>query len=218
MHARVRPRAEPAGAGSGAFVFVPVMFVVQLIVVCIVAAIGPGPVAASAERTLVAHDFTSTTHGWVIAGDTGDTQPELRLTGGHPGGFIFNVDDPVGETWYFKAPDTVLEKLAAAENGVLRFSLKQSSSAAGFPDDDIVIVGRDGRLSYRFASGPGTDWTDFSVRLSVSDGWRWNWNTLATQQQIRAVLARPLRLEIRGEYQTGPDEGGLDNFILTAAN
>jgi hypothetical protein len=29
------------------------------------------------------------------------------------------------------------------------------------------------------------------------------------------VLARPDRLEIRGEYVTGPDTGSLDNFTLT---
>lgn len=187
----------------------------MIAVVCLAVAIGFSPVAA-AGRILIAHDFTSSTHGWTIAGDTGDTEPELRLTGGHPGGYIYNVDDPVGETWYFKAPETVLAVLAGAEHGTLRYRLRQSSPDAGFPDDDVVIVGRTGRISYRFTKAPGTEWTDFSVALSQSAGWRWNWNAQATQEQIRAVLEQPIRLEIRGEYQTGPDSAGLDSFVLTA--
>ena len=80
-----------------------------------------------------------------------------------------------------------------------------------------MITGPAGRLSYRFPTPPGTDWTDFSVRLSESAGWTWNWNRRATQAQIESVLAAPTRLEIRGEYVTGADEGSLDNFVLTAA-
>lgn len=182
---------------------------------CLAAASGCLPLAA-AGQVLVRHDFSSTTHGWTIAGDTGDTEPEPRDSGGHPGGFIANVDNPVGETWYFKAPEAVLAALGAAANGTLRFALKQSSPVPGFPDDDVVIIGRAGRLSYRFPTGPGTEWTEFVVRLSADAGWRWNWTAPATVEQMQAVLTDPLRLEIRGEYQTGPDEGGLDTFILTA--
>jgi hypothetical protein len=52
------------------------------------------------------------------------------------------------------------------------------------------------------------------VRLSEAEGWTWNWNSRATQAQIKSVLAAPTRLDIRGEYATGPDEGSLDNFVL----
>jgi hypothetical protein len=50
----------------------------------------------------------------------------------------------------------------------------------------------------------------------ASAGWRWNWNARATQDQIKSVLAAPTRLEIRGEFRTGPDVGGLDTFVLMA--
>jgi hypothetical protein len=33
---------------------------------------------------------------------------------------------------------------------------------------------------------------------------------------MRRVLANPTSLEIRGEFHTGPDEGGLDNVVLRA--
>ena len=167
--------------------------------------------------TLVSHDFTESAQGWRISGDTATTDPIFNVSGGHPGGCITGVDDALGETWYFHAPTTVLQQLPAAVNGTISYSLKQSGTVVSLIDDDIVIVGPAGRLSYRFRTAPGTDWTDFSVRLSASEGWTWNWNARATQAQIESVLAAPTRLEIRGEYVTGEDEGSLDNFVLTAA-
>lgn len=167
--------------------------------------------------TLIRHDFTESAQGWRISGDTKTDEPIFSTGGGHPGGCITGVDEALGETWYFRAPAAVLQRLPAAANGTLSYSLKQSGTLISLIDDDVVIVGAAGRLSYRFRTAPGTDWTDFSVRLSESEGWTWNWNRRATQAQIESALAAPTRLEIRGEYVTGPDEGSLDNFVLTAA-
>jgi hypothetical protein len=166
---------------------------------------------------LVRHDFTESAQGWRISGDSETDEPIFSVSCGHPGGCITGVDEALGETWYFRAPAAVLQQLPAAVNGTLSYSLKQSGAIISLFDDDVVIVGAAGRLSYRFRTAPGTDWTDFSVRLSEGEGWTWNWNRRATQAQIESVLAAPTRLEIRGEYVTGPDEGSLDNFLLTAA-
>jgi hypothetical protein len=127
------------------------------------------------------------------------------------------VDEALGETWYFLAPESLLRQLSAAEHGTLSYDLEQSVDPPGFLDDDVVIVGAAGRLSYRFKESPGREWTSFSVPLSASAGWRWNWNAPATEDQMRRVLANPTSLEIRGEYHTGPDTGGLDNVVLRTA-
>ena len=188
---------------------------------CVLAAttLGPNPADAQTRlgRTLVRHEFTESAQGWTISGDTGPADAIFTKSGGHPDGCISGVDEALGETWYFHAPRSVLEQLPAAFNGTIGFSLKQSGSVVSLLDDDVVITGPAGRLSYRFARGPGTDWADFSVRLSEDAGWTWDWNKRATQAQIESILAAPTRLEIRGEYLTGPDEGSLDNFVLTAA-
>ena len=99
----------------------------------------------------------------------------------------------------------MLQQLPAAVDGRIAFSLKQSGTEVSLIDDDMVIIGPAGRLSYRFPKGPGTDWRDYSVRLSTSEGWTWNWNARATQIQLQSVLSGPTRLEIRGEYVTGDD-------------
>ena len=178
------------------------------------AVLAQGGQSSAQERTLVAHDFDKSALGWLVSGDTGQAEPRLHAAGGHPGGFISHVDEAVGETWYFRAPDSVLRALSAAEDGTLSYSLKQSAEEPGVLDDDVIIVGPAGRLSFRFSSSPGTGWTPFSVKLSAGAGWRWNWSAPASQEQIRRVLANPTSLEIRGEYHTGPDEGALDNVVL----
>jgi hypothetical protein len=160
---------------------------------------------------LVRHEFTESAEGWHVAGDTGTVDPEFTPGGG---GYITGNDEQIGETWYFRAPMSVLRQLPAAVNGSISFRLRQSASQVSLFDDDIVIIGPAGRLSYRFQMAPGTNWTDFSVRLLEREGWTWNWNRRATQAQIDSVLAAPTGLDIRGEYVTGQDEASLDNFVL----
>src|SRR4051812_4581244 len=168
-------------------------------------------------RTLVRHEFNSSAQGWIVSGDTRPADAVFTQTGGQPGGCITGVDEALGETWYFLAPPEVLRQLPNAISGTLSYSLKQSGPIISLFDDDIVILGGGGRLSYRFPTFPGTDWTDFSVRLSADAGWTWNWNQKASQAQIVAVLTAPTLLQIRGEYVTGDDMGSLDNFVLRSA-
>ena len=197
VHARM-PIARPSAVAS----------------VLVAGVIGLHAQQPSPDRTIVEYDFTASAQGWTISGDTSPAAPVFHPSGGNPGGHISHVDEALGETWYFRAPESVLRHLAAAEHGTLTYSLKQSTDDPGFLDDDVIIVGPAGRLSFRFGMSPGGDWTLFSVKLTAAAGWRWNWNARATQEQIHSVLANPTSLEIRGEYHTGPDEGALDTVVL----
>jgi hypothetical protein len=191
---------------------------VRSLLALVIAAVTLAGCAASGTSSgaLLGHHFDSSAEGWLVAGDTGTVQPGFRSDGGRSGGYIFGDDEALGETWYFRAPESVLAQLPAAAGGTLSYSLKQSATDAGFVEDDIVIEGPAGRLSYRFGIAPGNNWTDFAVPLTAEAGWRWNWNAPATQAQIRNALANPTRLDIRGEYRTGEDVGGLDDFVLRA--
>ena len=104
--------------------------------------------------------------------------------------------------------------MAAAENGTLSYSLKYPSDNTGSLDDDVIIVGPAGRLSFRFGTSPGSGWTAFAVKSRPRPGGAGTGTRAATQEQIHSVLANPTSLEIRGEYHTGPDEGALDNVVL----
>ena len=68
-----------------------------------------------------------------MSGDTGPAEPAAPRVGRQPGGYISHVDEALGETWYFRAPDSVLSALAAAEHGTLSYSLKQSADDTGDP-------------------------------------------------------------------------------------
>lgn len=184
--------------------------VVAVVVACVLDA---GVAGQSGGRVLVGHVFSTSAQGWLISGDTGLAAPEFHAAGGHPDGFIANEDEALGETWYFRAPDSVLTQLTAAEHGTLSYDLRQSVDEPGFLDDDVVIGGTGGAARVRFRASPGTDWTSFSVE-SLGVGRRWNWNATATQEQIRRVLDNTTSLEIRGDIHTGPDVGGLDNVVL----
>ena len=35
----------------------------------------------------------------------------FTASGGHPGGCITGTDEAIGETWYFRAPESVLKQL-----------------------------------------------------------------------------------------------------------
>jgi len=186
-----------------------------LVAIVALALVGCEPTGDPARPTLLAHHFDRSAEGWRIAADTVDVDPTHHPEGGDPGGYISGTDEAAGEIWYFVAPPSVLAQLPGAEGGALRYSLKQSEPTAGYLDDDVVIQGPAGRLSYRFSSAPDVEWTEFSVPLSASAGWRWNWNADATEEQMRRVLREPTRLHIRGEYVPGPDEAGLDGFVLS---
>ncbi len=168
-------------------------------------------------RTLASYDFTTSAQGWRISGDTDPMPPLFSPTGGQDGGCIEGLDQALGETWYFAAPADTVARLSEAMDGTLSYWLKQSGDVVSLIDDDIVIVGRAGRLSYRFPTPPGTIWTVRSVRLSASAGWVWNWNRPATDDQVRLVLATAIRLEIRGEYVTGDDRASLDTVVLAGS-
>lgn len=187
-----------------------------VVVLMMLALVGCTPDDDATPRPLIAHHFDTSAEGWRIAADTVDVAPTHHREGGALAGYISGIDEAAGETWYFVAPPSVLAQLAAAEGGGLHFFLKQSEATAGYEDDDVVIQGPAGRLSFRFAAAPGTDWREFAVPLTASAGWRWNWNADATDAQMRSVLRQPTRLYIRGEFVTGPDEGGLDAVELRA--
>ncbi len=110
--------------------------------------------SAPQERTLVEYHFTASAQGWGVSGDTRPAEAVFHPSGGSPGGHISHADEAVGETWYFRAPDGVVKQLAAAENGTLSYSLKQSTDDPGFLDDDVIIVGPAGRLCSGSARRP----------------------------------------------------------------
>ena len=159
--------------------------------------------------------FDSDDDGWTVFGDAESTVPEHHLSGGNPGGFVLVADNPMNQVWYWQAPRKYLGNKFHAYGRFLTFDLKQSALDRPFDDVDVLMAGGGEILTKRFGSPPRLDWTTYFVALDPTGGWvNVGTNAPATKEQIQSVLGSLGLLQIRGEYQVGPDTGGLDNVAF----
>lgn len=161
-------------------------------------------------------DFVDGAEGWKIEGDAVQSDPIYSDTSGvENSGYIFAEDYSTGGVWYFVAPERYHSGLLSY-GGYMQFYLIQKSAMSNqFNDRDIIIDGGDaGTLTYYFNSFPGTTWTKYKVYIVVDKNWYDQDGFLATETHMRAVLNNIEKISIRGEYEVGPDTGGLDQFTV----
>lgn len=160
--------------------------------------------------------FESGDDGWRLSGDA-NTQPELLTSGGNPGGNICGTDQVGGNIWYFVAPQKFLGDASSTYGKRLTLDLKQDSIFNQIRGRDVVLNGGGLSIVYNMRSGPGTDWTPYSVSLEEA-GSAWARDEAgfppATESDIRTVLRNLNALRIRGEYVDGSDTACLDNVYL----
>ncbi len=168
----------------------------------------PGPVVKST--------FNTDVDGWSFIADVKEFR--WQATGGQPGGWLEAVDYATGAVWYFVAPEKFLGDKAPFLKGTLSFDLKQSSLSSQFDERDVVLTGGGTTLVYNTDSNPGLDWTSYTIRLAPGDNWTLDTvgGEAATLADFKTVLGDFTALQIRGEYVSGPDTGGLDNVKLKA--
>jgi hypothetical protein len=178
-------------------------------------AIMAGMFCASATAD-VASFFNESNEGWTAAGDT-VAGVEFLPAGGNPGGGLRVNDNATGGVWYWVAPANFLGNQISAFGKSLKFDLRQviGGGADQFATDDVILEGASLRLVFDLNPEPPVSgaWAKFDVPLRADAGWKIG-GVAATEEQIRAALANITRLQIRGEYQTGPDTGYLDNVVL----
>ncbi len=169
----------------------------------------------AADAPEVSSTFDEDTEGWTVTGDAqgGSVEPSWIDEGGNPGGYALAEDDGTGIYWYWLAPTEFLGDKSAYLGTHLSFDLTQTGTDN---DDewDVVLAGADEVLVYDFQDAPGAAWTSFVVGLDVDLGWTDLDGVEATLEQVEGVLGGLESLEIRGEFTTGHDEGGLDNVLL----
>ncbi len=163
-------------------------------------------------------DFNTDSEGWLVAGDSASASPTYFATGGNPTGFVRGTDLAVGGVWTWDAPAKFLGDKSGSYGFPLTYDLRMRGNGSLFDDSDVTLNG--GGLSLHFdqtASVPAdVAWTSYSVVLSESAPWRVGSlsGPIATQADVQAVLTNLTRLQIRGEFITGPDNGDLDNVVL----
>jgi hypothetical protein len=173
---------------------------------------------AAPEELPISSSFLQNAEGWTAVGD-GDLF--YAPAGGKPSntGYIFIIDRVQGDTYYFHAPAKFRGNLAQAYGRLLLFDLVWLETATGqFKDDDDVILSGAGlTITAALPQLPTNTWTSYAIPLDVSGGWvRQGTDQPATAAEIQAVLGSLQQLRIRGEFRSGPEQGGLDNVRLGA--
>ena len=89
-----------------------------------------------------------------------------------------------------------------------------------FESDDIIFKNGNDQITYVYDKKeyPDKEWTDYTVKISTDHGWfkgGYTSKVMATESDIKAVLSNITQFSIRGEFETGPDTGALDNVIIS---
>ena len=173
------------------------------------------------DPVIVKSQFKSDAEGWTITGDAQGSYSAASYSpdGGVFDGYIYADDNVQGGVWYFTSPSDYHGKKSEYYGATLKFSLFQKSNRSNqFESDDIIFKNGDLQITYvhKKVDYPGTEWTDYSVKIS-KDHWLkggYNSGIMATESEIRAVLSHVTQFSIRGEFESGPDTGGLDNVKI----
>ena len=214
----------------------------NLITLLVVVLLGGACGASSSSKTIdpqgarAASGFESGAEDWTIMGDAqaASAKPDYYGTGGNPDGLISAVDDVTGGVWFFNVPARYLGDASASYGHFLKYDLKTTDVSDPFDDFDVVLQGNGMIVVFMFTtpSNPGTNtWTSFKVQLDETAGWRvatsydysyfeslLDYTSLPapSQAEFQSVLANLTLFMIRGEFNSGPDTGYLDNVRFGA--
>jgi hypothetical protein len=84
------------------------------------------------------------------------------------------------------------------------------------------VDGKDMKLGINDLPNPEADkWTPYTLKIDAERGWqmldeKWQATSVATEEQVKAVLRNLTDLRIRGEFKGGADTGYLDNVVFGA--
>jgi Laminin B (Domain IV)/RTX calcium-binding nonapeptide repeat (4 copies) len=159
-------------------------------------------------------DFSTGLSGWTTSVGT----QTYAATDGNPDGSLRGVEGGSG-IWYFVAPAEYLGNQEAFYGGSLSFDLRQDVATNQFDESDVLLTGGGLTLALDVGANPGTGWTSYSASLALGGGWKIA-NTagrVATETEIRSVLADLQSLQIRGEFVNGTagDASNLDNVNMS---
>ncbi len=156
----------------------------------------------------------------------------------HADGYLRLVEGATGGKDYFQASAAFTGNKSLWYGGTLSFDhyVSDATNATNWRDD-VVLIGANGtRLIHTFGNNrPTVQWGERTLSLSVGDWFfdtashsatanstLWKWQTpaaaprLATEAEIRGVLANISLLLIKGDHRAGAETNYLDNVVMTA--
>lgn len=164
----------------------------------------------------IVSDFSIDNEGWTIS----DASPiNFQGTGGNPGGHISFTTPSPAVNLYWVAPAKFTGNMSLSYNQTLSFDLNVSLAGADNSIGDVTLSGPAGTVYYQLPTKPTVNvWNSYSVSINESV---WHYGSvvgpIATQNQLKAILASLTTLRIRAKYlsgNTGPYTSLLDNVVL----
>lgn len=159
--------------------------------------------------------FAETDEGWRLEGDGDEITLFTSEDDPTTDGYICATDRSTGVYWYFKSPEAWAGDRSDLLGGSLTFSLRTEPGDGRDVRDDVILVSNDVTLAYRTPDVPNEEWSAYTVPLSDDVVWLSSaTGSPATNDEIEAVLADLIEIQIRGEYISGSDTGCMDEASL----
>lgn len=172
----------------------------------------------------VVSDFEIDNEDWAVEGASRTDAVRVNVPPIVDGDWHVRGQDASSNIMYFRAPGKFRGDKGSYYGGNVSYFVRWkvvSSLGNGGPlgsGYDVMLIGANGQtLTYRSGldDWPEDQWGFRQVALQAGAGWKLG-SQLATEQQIRDVLANVLQLKIRGQYRTVNDGiGFLDRVILS---
>jgi len=164
----------------------------------------------------ITSNFEADLEGWAVYSDGAISH---NAAFGNPAGSARMVDFGSGSYFGYLAPAAYRGDKSSYYGGTLSFDIQTNNATGAGPTQPDVEINNGGlRIVRDFPAPADSSWIHRSVNLDVSDDWRVNSvsGAVATEAEIRAVLANITALRIRGEFSTmTSDITHLDNVSMT---
>jgi hypothetical protein len=185
------------------------------------------------SAAVVVSNFNTNLDGWTLAySDLASTLTYVS-SGGNPGGYIVFSDGAQGANDVFSAPAKFLGNDSAFVNGSMSFDLAHNEISDDLSISPLVITDGSGDTLSLIITAPATStspyvWTSYNLALNTStsfvfdgvtnnsEGFTPSGGTVATQNQINAVLGNVSSISVPADLHNGTELTGLDNFSLSS--
>lgn len=189
----------------------------------LVATVALGALAAGPASADLVYTFDDSAQGWSAINDTSFFGFDPSI--GNPPGAIRAIDQAAGFHWCFSAPAADLGDLSSLFGRTISYQiLGITGNHNSFTNRAAVIIsGPDLSIGITSPISPTAgQWVSWNLPVNADGAWRivdsipeaTVSSTVATEQQIRDVLASVTALYIRGEYTNGVDSSALDNVRI----
>jgi hypothetical protein len=202
-----------------------------LLIVVVLGLIGVGNPASAGVITQ--STFDTDVDGWVTFTTTAGfplSNISFAAAGGNPGGAARHDAPSDSQTSFFLAPSKFVTGLHSAVGGSIAWDEATiNPGGPSFDSIDIQVAAGTNRIRLSVTPPPPAShpaYSEYDVDFNVSTGWIFfdgppcvvgcPPGTVATQEEIDAVLAGATQLIIRAEFFTTdtPDSAFLDNVVL----